>query len=372
MGFYFRKSIRVGPLRFNLSKSGVGISAGVRGFRVGSGPRGNYIHMGSHGLYYRATLSPHPSRANRNPSLTPHIQPPTGGAEAAQAVVSAEAQTIVDSSSAELVAEMNAKRALPVFSHYVIGLVITAVIFLVFSQAPSWSIAIVIAAGVVGAFIAAPHDALRRTTVLMYDLDPDAERRYKRLVEACEMAASSELRSQIISHTEIGVAAAKYHAGAVRTIDRKPISIDHAWPNLVKSNVVPPRVHLAGQSLFFFPDKTFIVGTNGVGAVAYANVVARVAPSSFVEEERVPSDAKVLSYTWRYVNKDGSPDRRFKENRQFPVMGYEHLALATDSGLKVILMFSRVGVGEEMARAIQELGAGGQERTPLTQPKIQG
>jgi hypothetical protein len=29
MGFYLRKSVSVGPLRFNLSKSGVGVSAGV-------------------------------------------------------------------------------------------------------------------------------------------------------------------------------------------------------------------------------------------------------------------------------------------------------------------------------------------------------
>ena len=42
MGFYLRKSISVGPLRFNLSKSGVGVSAGVKGFRFGASPRGTF------------------------------------------------------------------------------------------------------------------------------------------------------------------------------------------------------------------------------------------------------------------------------------------------------------------------------------------
>jgi hypothetical protein len=56
MGFYLRKSIKVGPIRFNLSKSGVGVSAGVTGFRIGTGPRGNYVHMGRGGIYYRKTL----------------------------------------------------------------------------------------------------------------------------------------------------------------------------------------------------------------------------------------------------------------------------------------------------------------------------
>ncbi|MFT4587928.1 MAG: hypothetical protein ACI9VS_000707 [Candidatus Binatia bacterium] len=57
MGFYLRKSFRAGPIRFNLSKSGIGVSAGVRGARVGVGRRGTYVHGGRHGLYYRKQLS---------------------------------------------------------------------------------------------------------------------------------------------------------------------------------------------------------------------------------------------------------------------------------------------------------------------------
>lgn len=35
MGFYYRKSVNLGPFRVNLSKSGVGYSVGTRGFRTG-------------------------------------------------------------------------------------------------------------------------------------------------------------------------------------------------------------------------------------------------------------------------------------------------------------------------------------------------
>lgn len=55
MGFYFRKSVNLGGLRFNLSKSGVGVSTGFKGFRIGSGPRGNYVQMGRNGIYYKKT-----------------------------------------------------------------------------------------------------------------------------------------------------------------------------------------------------------------------------------------------------------------------------------------------------------------------------
>lgn len=57
MSLNFRKSIKAGPFRINLSKSGIGVSAGVKGLRVGKGPRGSYLHAGRGGVYYRKNLS---------------------------------------------------------------------------------------------------------------------------------------------------------------------------------------------------------------------------------------------------------------------------------------------------------------------------
>ena len=57
MGFYLRKSFRAGPIRFNLSKSGIGASFGVTGARVGLSSQGRpYVHGGRGGIYYRKTL----------------------------------------------------------------------------------------------------------------------------------------------------------------------------------------------------------------------------------------------------------------------------------------------------------------------------
>ena len=57
MGWYLRKSLKIGPLRLNLSKSGIGASAGVTGLRVGTGPKGTYFHAGREGLYFRKSLA---------------------------------------------------------------------------------------------------------------------------------------------------------------------------------------------------------------------------------------------------------------------------------------------------------------------------
>ncbi len=54
MAWYLRKALRLGPLRVNLSKRGVGASAGVTGARVGVDTTGTpYVHGGRGGLYYR-------------------------------------------------------------------------------------------------------------------------------------------------------------------------------------------------------------------------------------------------------------------------------------------------------------------------------
>ena len=53
MGFYVRKGFNFGLLRVNFSKSGIGLSLGVKGLRFGVGPKGNYIHAGRKGVYYK-------------------------------------------------------------------------------------------------------------------------------------------------------------------------------------------------------------------------------------------------------------------------------------------------------------------------------
>lgn len=60
MGLYFRKSINLGGgIRLNFSKSGVGISGGVKGFRVSTGPKGTRLtaSIPGTGVYYSKNLS---------------------------------------------------------------------------------------------------------------------------------------------------------------------------------------------------------------------------------------------------------------------------------------------------------------------------
>jgi hypothetical protein len=57
MGLYIRKSINLGILRINFSKSGIGFSIGVPGFRIVKPAKGKiYLQTGKNGIYYRKNM----------------------------------------------------------------------------------------------------------------------------------------------------------------------------------------------------------------------------------------------------------------------------------------------------------------------------
>jgi hypothetical protein len=58
MGFYYRRSVNLGPFRVNLSKRGVGYSVGTPGFRTGrsaSGRRYTTFSVPGTGFGYRTS-----------------------------------------------------------------------------------------------------------------------------------------------------------------------------------------------------------------------------------------------------------------------------------------------------------------------------
>jgi hypothetical protein len=67
MGWYLKKSFGFGPLRLNLSRSGIGATVGAKGLRVSTGPRGRQLNAGREGLYYRTSLSAPTDRPDSQP-----------------------------------------------------------------------------------------------------------------------------------------------------------------------------------------------------------------------------------------------------------------------------------------------------------------
>ena len=112
MSFYLRKSVKAGPFRVSLSRSGIGMSTGVPGLRVGPGPRGSYIRVGGHGVYYRQTLSQPRGRARTMPAVrySPpqhHQRIPASDVVLMEDVTGANTVELADASPSELISQLN-------------------------------------------------------------------------------------------------------------------------------------------------------------------------------------------------------------------------------------------------------------------------
>jgi hypothetical protein len=73
--------------------------------------------------------------------------------------------------------------------------------------------------------------------------------------------------------------------------------------------------------------------------------------ASFIEEEAVPADAQLIGHTWKKANKDGSPDRRFANNYQIPILAYGDIRITSKSGLNEEYLISDASAAEGFAKA---------------------
>lgn len=353
MGIYLRKSIGVGPLRFNLSGSGIGVSGGVRGFRVGAGPRGNYVHMGRHGLYYRATLPAHrKSGADITRQVNPSSLPPVQFHDGLAEIDSGNVEEMVHSSSAELLEEIRMKARLP--RRWPRALFLGSIAWLVAVSFISWWASLALLCAVVMLTRQLKRsDELRKTVILMYSLDQDAEVGWQGLHNGFDWLASS----QRVWHLEArgGVTDRKRNAGASQLVRRTAIRPTKTDPPNIRTNIAVPSLPVGTQTLYLLPDRILVFQGSAVGAVGYDQINLEVGTARFIESEGIPGDAPVVGSTWQYINKSGGPDRRFNNNRQLPILQYGEIRLASPTGLNEVIQVSNPKAPEYFALGLSEL-----------------
>lgn len=357
MGFYLRKGFNLGPLRLNLSKSGVGFSVGVKGARVGVDPRGRaYVHAGRGGFYFRETLNP-PAQPDRQPSRVIPEAIPIRDFE------SGESWSLTDESQTPLVAELTRVyrriSRVGIVASIAALLVAAGLVVAVGEVLPlnpvAWGLVAVSAAVVLGfAFKKAREADERHGNVnLTFDLDPEAERRFTALCDALQAFAACERVWQV--QTEQRTSDWKRNAGATSLISRNLVQPSSALPKGVKSTRAITCLPAGRQTLYFFPNAMLVYDSSGVGAVSYSRLLSKTWMVSFTEEEGAPSDGQVIRHTWRYVNKSGGPDRRFNNNSELPVMRYGALGLTSETGLNELFYTSNPEAVEPLREALAAL-----------------
>lgn len=353
MGFYIRKSVSAGPFRFNLSGSGLGLSVGVKGFRVGTGPRGNYVHMGRGGLYYRASLGG--AHNQRRAPSGPSPAPPTSPAS----IETGNVMEMRPSDSSQLLEQINEKLALArLWPWTLAGGLLLSVLAAGQPQIASAAGSIFVLTAIVTA-AAAYWDQQRKTVVVLYDLDVAPQQAFERLTHAFDDVAKAQCiwNIETSSHTDDW----KRNAGATQLISRNPVRLTYRSPPIIKTNIAVPSIVGGRHTIYFFPDVVLVIDGRRAGAISYEQLSVQWCSSAYLEDGRVPSDAQVIGHSWRFVNKNGGPDRRFNNNRQIPRVNYQKMTLLGPGGFQKVLQISKNNDRSDFDSALNGL------RTMVTQ-----
>ena len=365
MPFYFRKSISAGPFRFNFSKAGVGVSVGVKGLRLGTGPRGHYVHAGRGGVYYRASLGragekrSSPSASLVQPEGSVHDFAPYAGVDMID-VESGDVDAMKSEVLGDLLNEINEKQrqlSAATALGWLFGLAGAGAI-IAFGPAGVALLVLSLPAWAIGRWF----DSFRRVTVLFYDLDPSVEQSYRSVITSFDALSSCAGKW----HVEAGGAVKdlttwKRNAGASHIVRKTATALTYRLPAVLRSNLTPPTISVGRQIIYFLPDVALVQDGKVFGAIDYADLRMVWQHSNFIEEGTVPADTEIIGRTWKYPNKKGGPDRRFANNYEIPICRYEVLHFRSDSGVNELVEFSRAGVCGPFAQslgALSQRGAG--------------
>ena len=333
MGIRYRKSINLGGgFRINISKSGIGYSWGVKGYRVTKTAKGTT----------RTTASiPGTGFSYVHESQKPNDQSSQHSANPTQQSVPViddnhyDTQDIVNNNASEMVSEglesmlASATRAIKLKTTAAVGFWIT----LVFGVAYHYLF-------ILTALFTAMYFFVKKKG--MIDLEYEIESDQQSLIDSrmnpyIKIAECSKVWR--IMQTSI-VINQKYHAGACHSVNRIACTSSFETPFPFRTNIKAAVIKAKRETLLFLPDKLLIIQGSKIGALNYNDISSHTYADRFIESETVPNDTRLVGHTWQYVNKSGGPDKRFKNNKELPICLYGKLELKSSSGLNTVIMFS--------------------------------
>ena len=328
MGFRYRKSVNLGKgFRVNMSKSGPGFSWGGKGFRLTRTANGNIrgtLSLPGTGMSYQKNFG--------NP--TKNFQKNTG----AKATKKAESTPINENSTSfhndlgslqsSQMGENSAAFSKNKTNKIIAGFLVLAGIGLGFFK-PYFLVLVVF--GIVFYLLTRKNETIQ----IDYNMTDDAKQ---------ELEVTNKLLAGIMESDEIWLVTEAENYGEddpadMKIINRLPLSFSKGNDE-IQTNVETYTLDGGHIKFIFLPDSIFIKEGGKVRGLGLGEIQVNLAKMTFLEEGRIPADATVLGKTYQHTNKDGGPDRRYKNNPELTMVEYGILSLYKEPGLDSLIVFS--------------------------------
>jgi hypothetical protein len=178
----------------------------------------------------------------------------------------------------------------------------------------------VVVATVAAAWWLRQRDLARKAVVVFYDVNDQYAQNFETLINEFAWVSDAQRKRRVMAHGSTTAYQKKIHAGAEEIERVIPVAATITGPKQLTTNVSVPSLDNAQRAIYFLPDRVLIRERSDFAELHYDQLTVETAQIRWIEQEAVPADARQVDTTWRYVNKSGGPDRRFKDNRQLPVL----------------------------------------------------
>lgn len=363
MAWNYRRRIKVIPgVYLNLSKSGVSTSIGVKGASLTLGRKGNYLNTSIPGLgiYNRQKLSSGTKPSNPEQQNTQEPEPLN--TSQADNIFSLEPEFITSQTmqgvKEAIIASHEQRLQLQADKIAVKRALSKSKTSLAFSYLFVYGILKPSVSRRIKADMAAQKETIAQieqeiensVAKLDFKFENEFMGEYDSVMDSFKKLCTSNKTWDITaSHYQDRIAT---RSAASTVINKKDVHFATREIADIQANVVPLYFQNAnGADLYFYPNFVIVFSSREKFAViGLEEVEFDFFPVRFIETDKVPRDTKVVDRTWAKVNKNGSPDRRFKENYEIPIVQYGGIALKTSTGLYEEYMFSNYEYTERFGK----------------------
>lgn len=336
MGLRYRKSINIGcGFRVNLSTSGIGYSWGVKGYRVtkkATGGTRTTVSIPGTGISYVTETSGKKATAAAKQSSEPQSSGSLTDYNYVQEVKSADLSELHSAEYEDFLKQVKIGRYIRT------ALVVATIISLAV-----WWLFCIMAIATIIFFI-------KSRNYIVYEFDEEQQKKWDELSAAWRDVAKSKSLQQITLSAK--AKNVKTNAGIENSVATAQVKAGGYLPFYLRTNVKPVVFTLKDCTLAIMPDRLFVFNGLKVGALNYDDVNIKVTAVGFLETGKVPSDSEVVKHVWAAANKDGSRDKRYAGNKQYPVMKYGKVEMTSAQGLNVQFMFSNESAADKLDQVV--------------------
>jgi AAA+ superfamily predicted ATPase len=182
-------------------------------------------------------------------------------------------------------------------------------------------------------------DKKRKKTIIYYDENKTLENFnliYKQIKLILEKNYIWLIQSEEVNSNS------KNNAGASTSVKRTEIFVkQNIFPFVdVECNINIPGIIVSDIIYCFYPDVLVKVIGVDIEIISYDNIKILSSTSRFIENEKKSDSLDIQGYTYQYVNKDGSADRRYTYNPEYPICLYSNYEVSFQNSTLFKIMCS--------------------------------